>query len=173
MWGLDWSWQRFTKGHVKICQNVFVTKKLEIGTFLEKLSIAREYCLFKCNKYRDIVEELYAVTLLYVLSFLIRYGGCFPWMFFNRGWSPKSRLFDDLWCASPIQRKCFFLGLSNEGNHITVYHCTIYYVSFRLYPQYFSRYLLCMCTMYIFTYMYVISTVIYLQCLCHRGSQSF
>ena len=47
---------------------------------MEKLSIAREYCLFKCNEYRDIVEELYAVTLLYVLSFLMRYGafhGCF------------------------------------------------------------------------------------------------
>ena len=78
LWGLEWSWQRFTKGHVKICRNVFVTKNLKLEIFGE--TIAREYCLFKCNKYRDIVEELYAVTLLYVLSFLIRYGafhGCF------------------------------------------------------------------------------------------------
>ena len=30
-----------------------------------------------------------------------------------------------------------------------------------------------MCIIYIFTYMYVISTVIYSQCLRHRGSQSF
>lgn len=111
-WGRcgDWSWQNLS--------TCFRYKKLEIGE-----TIAREHCLFKFKKYRHTVEELYAVTLLYVLSIFLRYGAFYGCFSIGAGHQRVDCLMTR-GVPHPYSEGVFFQGLSNEGNHITVQYIT-------------------------------------------------